>query len=303
MILPYNQLIIKTMKKLIPLSGLCLMIAMQSCTSGDEPTFTKQQEAETVMSHMVIKFDNHIYETDVITIGDSVKYLNEEYDRIYHTEIANSNDMSTVISEDESGTCFVEYFKSEKEVYKKHNFLQLGNRTECDSNYTTRSGVINLMQPNGSSGILARAELYDDHNFKDTELITYATTTWQSSVPRLKDLGFNDKTSSIKVFNLMKPNENYTIGHHSYNFGFYDPYTHSGSGLRPVLKCYKDSDYSGTTILFCIASPTGNPNDHLDYNLKGIGWGDKISSFEWLLVYNFKVFAEPDPEIPAHDPC
>ena len=78
--------------------------------------------------------------------------------------------------------------------------------------------------------------------------------------------------------------------------------THSGSAIRPVLTCFEDSYYSGS-VIYCIASPTGSPTDHIDTNLKNIGWNDKISAIGWQLVVDFSVFNGENPQIPAHPGC
>lgn len=90
--------------------SFCIMFAMQSCTSYDEPTMPETAESETSISHMVVKFEDRIYETDVMTIGDTVVYLNEEYAEVYRSQIANIPDIAAVMSCDEAGVYNVEYF-------------------------------------------------------------------------------------------------------------------------------------------------------------------------------------------------
>lgn len=68
------------------------------------------------------------------------------------------------------------------------------------------------------------------------------------------------------------------------------------------MKCFHNSNYSGT-VIYCIGTPTESATDHLDYNLKNIGWNDRISAIEWLLVYDFDAFKGDNPEIPAHGDC
>lgn len=242
------------MKKFFALISFCILIAMQSCSSEEDLMFNESNSSDASLSHLVIKFENQIYETDVITIGDSVKYLNEEYEEVYRSKIVNIPNIVAVVSTNESGTSFVEYFYSEKNLLDKYNFIQLENKSEQMTGKSTRSGVIDMMVPNNTSPILAVAELYDDRNFKDTKLISYATASWATGIPKLKDLGFNDKTSSIKVFNKMSPNSSYTIQYT--NVGLPHQKTYSGSGIRPVLTCFEDSNYSGS-VIYCIASPTG----------------------------------------------
>lgn len=288
------------MKKFFALISFCILIAMQSCSSEEDLMFNESNSSDASLSHLVIKFENQIYETDVITIGDSVKYLNEEYEEVYRSKIVNIPNIAAVVSTNESGTSFVEYFYSEKNLLDKYNFIQLENKSEQMTGKSTRSGVIDMMVPNNTSPILAVAELYDDRNFKDTKLISYATASWATGIPKLKDLGFNDKTSSIKVFNKMSPNSSYTIQYT--NVGLPHQKTYSGSGIRPVLTCFEDSNYSGS-VIYCIASPTGSSTDHIDTNLKNIGWNDKVSAIGWTLVVDFSAFNGENPQIPAHPAC
>lgn len=288
------------MKKFFALISFCILIAMQSCSSEEDLMLNEPNSSDASLSHLVIKFENRIYETDVIAVGDSVKYLNEEYDKVYRSKIVNIPNIVAVVSTNEAGTTFVEYFYSEKKLLDKYNFIPLENKSEQMTGNSTRSGVIDLMLANNTSPILAVAELYDDRNFKDTKLISYASTSWATSVQKLKDLGFNDKTSSIKVFNKMNPNSSYTIEYIS--IGIPHHKTHSGSAIRPVLTCFEDSYYSGS-VIYCIASPTGSPTDHIDTNLKNIGWNDKISAIGWQLVVDFSVFNGENPQIPAHPGC
>lgn len=286
------------MKTFISFLGLCAAIAMQSCSSGEEPALSGSDNAEAVLSHMIVKFNNKIYETDVETIGDSVKYLNKEYDEIYRKFIANSSDIATLLFTNEEGITCVEYFDTEKDLLKEYDFIQTEGRP-CDaSEQSTRSRVIDMWGPNTTGCIVAHAELWGDKNFKSTKLITYATTSWSTAIPNLKDLSFNDAISSIRVINRMLPNLDYEISSAD------APYhrTFKGSSLRPVLKCTKHSKFEGP-VLYCISTPTGSSTNHEDHNLKGIGWNDRITSVGWLLVYGFSVFNGENPVIPGHSGC
>ena len=277
--------------------SFCIMFAMQSCTSDEEPMMPETTKSETSISHMVVKFEDRIYETDAMTVGDSVRYLNEEYAEVYQSKIKNNPNIAAVVSSDSIGTTYVDYFPSEKKLLEKYEFIQL-ERNENISGNATRSKIIDLVVGDNSSPILAVAELYDDKNFKDTELITYMTPQWFGSVPYLKDHGFNDKASSIKVYNKIKSSTYYTI--YSVNFPYQKTYL--GDWIRPVLKCYHNSYYEGGAI-YCIATPPGSSVDHTDTNLKTIGWNDRISSIEWLLVTTLSLIEGDNPSFPPHKPC
>lgn len=61
---------------------------VQSCTNEQEPIISGSNKTETTISHMIVKFEGKVYETDVTTIGDSVVYLNKEFAEIYISRIA-----------------------------------------------------------------------------------------------------------------------------------------------------------------------------------------------------------------------
>ncbi len=285
------------MKEILMLIGLCTLLAMQSCSSDQDPTFIESGDQVLEVSHMIIKFEGKTYETDVVETTDSTIYLNEEYAEVYRSKISKISDVAVILSKDEYGNNCAEYFLNEKKLLEKLDFIQLNDTSIIMAETATRSKVIDMRPSNDYSVSLAVAELYDDRNFSDTKLISYATASWATAIPKLKDLGFNDKTSSIKVYNKMSPNTEYTI-----TDGFNILGIHRGSGIRPVLKSYKDTGYKGA-VLYCIAPPTGSNAIHSDYNLKNIGWNDKISAIAWLMVYDSSLFTGDNPVIPAHGGC
>lgn len=100
------------MKNLLKIMALCILVAMQSCSSEEEPQYKVTNQAVSKISKMVVRFDGKIYETDVKETGDSVSYLNEEYAKIYRNKISNADDMSAVLYTDENGVSLtVETFR------------------------------------------------------------------------------------------------------------------------------------------------------------------------------------------------
>ncbi|MDE6191805.1 MAG: hypothetical protein K2G47_09335 [Muribaculum sp.] len=103
--------------------------------------------------------------------------------------------------------------------------------------------------------------------------------------------GFNDKTSSIRVFNFLDPNTYYKP--HVVSSGI--PSTlplpgYLGSRLRTCLISYEDSNYRGK-VLYCIADYSSTADmskpetaTHQDRRLKNLGWNDKISSVVFRIV-------------------
>ncbi len=289
------------MKILIKFACLCSIVAMQSCSSEDVPEYMEVNDSNTANSKMVVRFGGKIYKTDVKEVGDSVAYINEEYAKLYRSKIANSPNIAAVLSSDEYGTTYVDYFPSEKELLENYDFMKLEN--EYESHETTRAGVIDLMKPNNTDSVIAVADLYRDKDYKNDVLIVYATTKWATAIPNLKSISFNDRVSSIRLINNMNENSYYSMG--NYDPIFAGLHTHRGNELRPVLACYKDANYSGS-VIYCIASPTGSSVDHTDSNLKKIKFNDKISSLGWNIVADFSLFEDKDgkgPKFPAHGDC
>ena len=56
-------------------------------------------------------------------------------------------------------------------------------------------------------------------------------------------------------------------------------------------------------VIYCIAPPTGSSDIHADYNLKTIGWNDRISSIGWVLVNDLSILEGDNPQFPAHKDC
>ena len=294
------------MKNLIKLLSVCVTVMMQSCSSDQEPAIIGGADENPATSKMIVKYNNHIYETDVITVGDSTIYLNEEYSKVYRSKIETNPNIAVVMENGTDGICRVEYFDSEKQLLNNIKIFALDRDSSLNAGQVsnTRADIINLMPPNNPYPVLGMGEMFVDKDFGKSVLVTYATTNWGTSINNLKELGFNDRTSSIRVTNCMYPEVSYTIcctydASGNYDISFK---TYKGSGLRPVLKCNVDKNHSGA-VLYCIATPTGSSTQHQDYNLKGIKWNDKISSLEWVLVYDFSNFYGTNPLIPSHNDC
>lgn len=93
---------------------------------------------------------------------------------------------------------------------------------------------------------------------------------------------FNDKTSSIRVFNFLQNEKLYAPFDN--NQPFY------GKELRTCLISSEDSEFNGK-VLYCISGGFAGINTpeslsmyHQDWDLKKIGWNDKISSVVFRIV-------------------
>lgn len=293
------------MKNLLKIMALCILVAMQSCSTEDEPQYMVANQPNSEISKMVVRFGGKVYETGVKETGDSVSYLNSEYAEVYRSRIANSEKIAAVLYSDEDGTTYVDYFTSEKELIKEYDFFKLENNKL--SNMKTRADVKDLMPSDNVYPVIAKAALFRDSDFKNDELRIYATTKWANGVPNLKSISFNDRISSIKLINLLNPDSYYSMYYYSLPLVGSEEKVriHKGDGLRPVLRCCQDANYKGS-VIYCISSPSGSSVDHTDSNLKKIKFNDKISSVDWFIVYDFSQFKSvngKDPQIPAHGDC
>lgn len=282
-------------KTLIILFSICFITMIQSCSNEQEPTINGgSAESEVIISHMVVKFEGKTYKTDVKIVGDSVTYLNKEYAELYTSKIAPLPELATVITVGEDGVTYVDYLVSQAEVERKYKLMNLKNDSVSLEIAATRSKVIDLAPSDNSVTIISYAELYDDKNFKDTMLKTYAADKGCNYVVDLKSLKFNDKCSSIKVFNTMYPNYRYKInyvppiGADSNRIDAFELNVFYGHEIRPVLIGHEHKNYGGKK-LYCIAPPAGSSEVHLDTNLRSIGWNDKISSIEWTVVLSSNI--------------
>ena len=271
------------MKQILYFLSACLMTLVQSCSSDQDSMYLDPTSQESEISHMVVKFEGRTYETDVKTVGDSVVYLNEEYAEVYRTKIVDNSEIATMISSDEAGITHVKYYKTEEELLRSNRLmpLSIGKESIEIIDGTTRSVIANLT-PTGI--VIGTAVLYQNTNHGGDRLIVGMTTMSANGVGNLKDFGFNDKISSIKLINEMSPNTEYTIWYHDLSDNnIYKRRIFRGSQILPVLICYRNTGFKGKA-LYCVANPTGSGTDHLDENLKKLGFNDIISSLELALI-------------------
>ena len=269
------------MKHVLFFLSACIITLMQSCSSDQEPMYLDPTSQESEISHMVVKFDGRTYETDVKTVGDSVVYLNEEYAEVYRTKIVDNSEIATMISSDEAGTIYVVYYDSEEDLRKHNNMISI----VCESG-EMRSEIASTRGVNfaPTNAIIATAELYRNTGFGGKCITGTANTSVSTAIPNLGDMGFNDKASSIKLFNKMDPNLYYTIKYTDVldnNTIKQDIF--KGSAMLPVLICYRNVGYEGKA-LYCVGNPAGSATDHMDSNLKKLGFNDIISSFEFVII-------------------
>lgn len=201
---------------------------------------------------------------------DVYAFVYETYLELY---VEIPDDMIKVVVNDEDDTASELEDAHEMEYFSADSISEIGSRA--------------LVGP-----ILGRAIMYDDKDYRDRSIVLDINESLMMTIPNLKDYaGFNDKTSSIRVFNFLDPNTYYKP--HVVSSG--TPSTlplpgYLGSRLRTCLISYEDSNYRGK-VLYCIADYSSTADiskpetaTHQDRRLKNLGWNDKISSVVFRIV-------------------
>lgn len=262
---------------------------LSSCSSNDEPSQSViPSDSFEVPFDMTIKYDGITYNVKAMLEGDSLIYLDEEFSNIYNTEIKNIPNKAVLTYKDDNNNDVVEYYTTEKQMFKAKGMSFFG--TKIQEPTLSRGGESNPVAAN----CVGRACLYDDKTFKDRDVTLDITQNLMCVIPDLKVYAnFNDKTSSIRVFNFLKPNNYYTPLDPTQ---IKDPETQAEKGylLRTCLIGYENTNYGGSK-LFCVSREAKDIDlslsleemkkvYHCDWRLSKIGWNDKISSVVFRIV-------------------
>lgn len=271
--------------KFLPI--LALSLGYFSCTSDVDEPFNAEESLPQETFTLTVVHNGKTYDVPAKTVGDSIVYLDQEFSRIYETEIKGKDDKAVLTYKTDDGRDVVKYYASADELEKENGIEYFENTEETP---TFSRGGESLPIP---YGIVGRAVLYDDKTFKDRDITFDISETIFFAVPNLKNhSNFNDKTSSIRVFNLLEPNKLYSPTGTPYREeGVNATY---GRDLRVCLIGYENSNYGGK-ILYCV-SREYKPIDlsltleqmrdvyHCDWRLSKIGWNDKISSLVFRII-------------------
>lgn len=291
------------------LMAILLVMAVGACTNEDAPEMASNPESmETQepeeglteeLSELIVKYKDKEYRTKVAYRGDSAIYLNEEYAKIYNEEIIANDSIAALVYRNENDEKVVEYYSSARILEDKNGLeiLQAQDSLGFNDDYRTplTRGIQTFPSPPGI--ITGRAQLFDDRNFKDRAIEVECSNSHFFESWNLKQLAnFNDKTSSIKVWNLMKPNTWYSVNNVSDFYGDGSVNSFLGSSLRICLIGYHNSNFGGNA-LYCLSKPTGESGIHEDANLKDINWNDRISSIVLRIVLVSDIV---DGHYPAH---
>lgn len=264
------------------LLALGLGLTLMSCSSNDEPYFNTYYGSGNAEDQMIAVYNDSCYLVGCQEAGDSTVFNNQEFNNIYTSKLANNPSLAILAYKNVIGQDVVEYFDNEQQLKEKYNIQALLSEETSTSDGPNR--VIGHVEITGGE-IIGRAILYDDVNYRDRSLTIDISTWHRVEIPALKDSNFkfNDKTSAIRVYNYMNPSKNYTLlcGTPS----MVHEKTFPGSILRVCSVGYEHTNYKGK-VLYCIGSYSGDYENyaqapitpHQDWNLKKIGWNDKISA-------------------------
>lgn len=272
------------MKKLYLLSFIALLGAV-GCSQEDMPSSDDNVYNANEIFHLDITYHGTEYnDVECVMDADSLRVIDPTFREIYQNEIVTNPNLATVLTTVD-GECKVSYFKDEPTLIKEcgFNFLEpqsmKGSRTQQGNPY----------------GIIARAILHDDRGYRDRQLELKMEGFNPVEKSSLKGDNFNDKTSSIKVYNYINPD---TIYH-------WNNVTYNGWEILPCLITYENTNFSGK-VVYCVGSVYNGTYDHpngtephSDYNLDHLKWSDKISSCIFKVINKEQLY---NGSYRPHDP-
>lgn len=228
-----------------------------------------------------IKYKGMTYRVLCGIRNDSLEYLDKTFNELYINEISQNENLAMLAVCSDNGEDLIEFYDTAAELEDAHN-MEYFNTDSVGEIGSRALGTI-----------VGRAILYDDKNYRDRSIVLDIDKDQFIAIPNLKNYaGFNDKTSSIRVFNFLQPNVMYTpqrLDGHVWSST--EPLTPMrGSQLRTCLINFENSNYGGK-VLYCVAdySPDADINrpetaTHQDNRLRSLGWNDKISSVVFRIV-------------------
>lgn len=214
-----------------------------------------------------------------------------------YNEIKTDTDLAIYMHKDESGRDIVEYYNSEEDLQESENISIVENIPVENLSTTLTRGSDTLYEIPIDGKILGEALMFDDKGYSDRRVKLKVTEKKYQCIPHLKAFaGFNDKTSSIKVYNYMSPNGKYNGNRWQPTGGVPGNDYILGKDLRTCLLGYQNINYKGD-VLYCVSNESGDSNPHEDYDLKKIGWNDKISSAKFIIIQEDDI----PKSFPPHD--
>ena len=257
--------------------AIALLFVSTACSVDSPEIDGSMSQTEPEFFNLTVMFDGNTYSVPCMFENDSITYLDENFKKIYYERINSQKNLAALAYKLDNGEYVVDYYKNQSELEQENGFSRYNQNEKPLSE--TRNGMSDPV----SSSTIGRAILYDDKNFADREVVLDIDAKSQFLIPNLKVYAkFNDKTSSIRVFNFLKEETLYAP--------FDNGGVFKGEQLRTCLISYEDSGFNGK-VIYCISkdsAPIGPPIAleayHQDYDLKKIGWNDKISSVVFRIV-------------------
>jgi hypothetical protein len=234
---------------------LGLLFVMTACSESDVLNVSPEQGDFFTLN---ATYKGITYEVPCKLEDGILIFMDKEFSDLYQNEISKLPNSATLsVSENN-----VEYFENLDELLSAKQMRIV----ETDQN---QSKVEIRVATSGQSGSVI---LWDDVNYEDRSLVFDIGYVDWWSIPHLSNYqNFNDKTSSLKVFNYISSSSTITDAY---------GYTYPGSDLRVTFVGYENNNYSGN-VLVCFCAPGAT---HQDNRLANIGWNDKITAIRVFLT-------------------
>ncbi|OAV76261.1 hypothetical protein Barb7_00039 [Bacteroidales bacterium Barb7] len=246
----------KTFKFLF-LFGIISFI-FSSC-ENDVSDYSDSEKSESEFFTLNVTYKDISYNVPCELINDSIIFLDKEFNDLYYNEISLLPGLATL----SKGDNVIEYYSSPDELLKKNNlaFIKGEEFTESNGEVVTKSTTV----VTGGGTVVGELLLHDDKDFKDTYLKVSIDPNTYYFIPHLRELGFNDKTSSLKI-------KSYISSSTVYN-------GNRGSDLSIVMIGYEDNNDMSRTL--CCSVGYGGSFEVSDLKKVPIGgggnWNDKIT--------------------------
>lgn len=256
------------MKKLHLLCFISLL-GVVGCSQEEIEPMDSETSATKDKFYLDITYQGENYDNvECVMDDEDMLVVDSSFKEIYEKEIVNNPNLATLLTSVD-GELKISYFKDEATLID-----------ECSFNFLEVKMVNSRAQDTPNYGTVARAILHDDRGYRDRQLELKMTNFNPVDKPSLKGDNFNDKTSSIKVYNYISPDSIYYCNDKTYN----------GWEILPCLISYEDTNYSGR-VIYCVGDVYNGTYDrpngtepHSDYNLDRIKWSDKISSCKFRVI-------------------
>lgn len=255
----------------ITFAGLMACIAMLFAACSDTENLESQMNDVSVSTRsevpemLTIHYNGNTYENVPTTYDENGDFVfhDKVFAPIYNQELANDSNLSINVKSDNEIALFKD-LKSNLEAsgYKYEECMKSLDNT--NSQYSTsRIGY----------DYLAAVELFDDKDYgapvKKFELTSQVISVEER---RMHYIDFNDKCSSLKIYNNIPNDSTKTI--------LLGDYEYVCSKVDAVFFGYENKDYAKKTIIYIATAGSYRFAQSLP------GFNDKMSSFRFLFAQN-----------------